>query len=293
MELQHRSITDISTEESSHPSVPQSTNTNTDAADTDTCDRYVKVEPDDDIHIEAEIIEEDVDIHQYARFYPQDVMISLQQPESATKGHATFTVQDISSAARPASDGPSPNSSQTAVYTLHPDITETEGSPLEESKAKTCGDNDLYTQLDTHNPTDTKKSRFQCHQCPASFTWNWQLKTHVMAHTGEKPFKCQQCPASFTRRSALTRHMLTHTGERPFKCQWCPKSFIHSSNLKKHLLTHTREKPFKCKQCPASFTRSTTLKQHLVRHSGEKPFKCQEFPASFARSTTPDRKSVV
>ena len=105
----------MSTEKSSHQSVPQSTNTNTDATDTDTCDRDIKVEPDDDMITEAKINEEDVDVHQYARFYPQDVVISLQQPESATNGHATLTVQDISSAAPPALDGPSPSSSQTAA----------------------------------------------------------------------------------------------------------------------------------------------------------------------------------
>ena len=176
----------MSTEESNYQSVTHSADTYTSETVnvSDTCDRDIKVEPDDDMITEAKINEEDVDVHQYARFYPQDVVISLQQTESplflvnptpnvsATKGHATLTVQDTSSAAPPALDGPSPSSSQTAACTPHPNITETEGSPIEGNKSTKCGDNDKYTQLDTHNLTDTKKKRFQCQQCPASFTWD-------------------------------------------------------------------------------------------------------------------------
>ena len=45
----------MSTEKSSHQSVTLRSNTNTDATDTDTCDRDIKVEPDDDMITDAKI----------------------------------------------------------------------------------------------------------------------------------------------------------------------------------------------------------------------------------------------
>ena len=141
-----------------------------------------------------------------------------------------------------------------------------------------------YTQLDTHDLTETKKKPFQCPHCPASFSQKHLLKRHIVTHSLDKPFKCQQCPASFAQKSYLKSHILTHTGEKPFKCKQCPASFTQSGVLKRHLQTHTGEKPFKCKQCPAAFIQNSALKSHVRTHTGERPFKCQQCPAAFTQS---------
>ncbi|XP_037276624.2 uncharacterized protein LOC119169695 isoform X1 [Rhipicephalus microplus] len=124
---------------------------------------------------------------------------------------------------------------------------------------------------------------FQCHLCPAAFTYNSKLVLHVRTHTGERPFSCVHCKASFKQERHLVKHIRTHTGERPFSCVDCKASFKLKKHLVSHISTHTRERPFSCIDCNASFKRKYDLKAHMNFHTGNYPFSCAHCNASFVR----------
>ena len=124
---------DISAEESSHLSVTHNTYTHASQSVTvfDTCDRDVKVEPDDD------------------RFYPTDVVISIQLIESphslinarpevtATKGHVTPTVGTANNLIPQEPESVTNSISHTMVDTLSQSITVTQEYLTEENKPRT------------------------------------------------------------------------------------------------------------------------------------------------------------
>uniref|UniRef100_A0A8C2Y803 Zinc finger and BTB domain containing 46 n=1 Tax=Coturnix japonica TaxID=93934 RepID=A0A8C2Y803_COTJA len=88
-------------------------------------------------------------------------------------------------------------------------------------------------------------SRFQCAQCPASFTLKSNMDRHektIHFNFNEftvirKKFKCPYCSFSAMHQCILKRHMRSHTGERPYPCEICGKKFTRREHMKRHTLT--------------------------------------------------------
>ena len=60
------------------------------------------------------------------------------------------------------------------------------------------------------------KARYQCPECPQSFTLKGHLKRHLHLHTDALPFICDLCGKAFKWKEVLKRHMLSH-GEKTIR----------------------------------------------------------------------------
>ena len=80
------------------------------------------------------------------------------------------------------------------------------------------------------------ESRFQCDQCPKSYSQKWHLKQH------QKRFgPCPHCRATFAQKSGLVAHIPrcpSQEGgvpEKQFSCEICGRKYSHKSELTRHL----------------------------------------------------------
>ena len=60
------------------------------------------------------------------------------------------------------------------------------------------------------------KARYQCPECPQTFTLKGHLKRHLHLHTDALPFVCDLCGKAFKWKEVLKRHMLSH-GEKTIR----------------------------------------------------------------------------
>ena len=61
--------------------------------------------------------------------------------------------------------------------------------------------------LDLHHCTHLPpESRFQCDQCPKSYSQKWHLKQHQKEHQGRFG-PCPHCRATFAQKSGLVAHV--------------------------------------------------------------------------------------
>ena len=75
-------------------------------------------------------------------------------------------------------------------------------------------------------PSPQNERRFQCDQCPLSFSYCDNLTRHKRSHArGGKPFKCDQCSRTFNRIGDMKKHKKKHPTEAPFVCEYCEKKF--------------------------------------------------------------------
>ncbi|XP_023034178.1 zinc finger protein 62 homolog [Drosophila willistoni] len=153
-------------------------------------------------------------------------------------------------------------------------------------KCKECSKQfNSYAQLRIHSSLH-KGVRFQCSQCPNSYS----RKDNLAKHMGTHKFShvCQYCTKEFRGNYELNNHIRNcHTSERPFQCPHCPKKFAIMDYLGKHIRIHSGERPFKCPHCPKSYTLSSSLSGHIRKHHGNsrnlitKQFRCNQCLASF------------
>ena len=115
----------------------------------------------------------------------------------------------------------------------------------------------------SHN---TKKGKFVCKFCSASFTRKDSLNKHEKIHTGyrkKKEFSCSECGKLFKHKYSLKNHLNYHAGIFDFHCFQCGKMFVARDNLMKHLKRHFGVKKHSCSMCNMAFLHRYYLKRHL------------------------------
>ena len=84
------------------------------------------------------------------------------------------------------------------------------------------------------------ESRFQCDQCPKSYSQKWHLKQYQKEHQGRFG-PCPHCRATFAQKSGLVVHIPkcpSQEGgapEKQFSCEICGRKYSHKSELTHHL----------------------------------------------------------
>lgn len=129
----------------------------------------------------------------------------------------------------------------------------------------------------TSRPAGNQKGkRFECKECPRSYSQKGDLKDHRISHTHPDKVKCKICNKKCTSLRNLKTHLRVHSEQRPFKC-FCDKTFKLSGNYTRHLRLHSGEKPFICKdkKCQKRFAAKSTLKTHIKNvHKKERRWAC-------------------
>ncbi|XP_066157190.1 zinc finger protein 391-like isoform X2 [Euwallacea fornicatus] len=155
--------------------------------------------------------------------------------------------------------------------------------------------------------------KFQCSECPTSFSGAQLLKSHVSAkhlklkqyfcdfcgkgfgtksslnlhlkiHNEEKSYKCHQCDYSGKTSGALRMHMSKHESGT-YVCEYCSKIFKSFKNLRDHLSrVHSEEKKHSCDICSKKFKLRYLLEHHKRTHTGVQPYTCLKCAKTFTRS---------
>ncbi|KAK7943141.1 nacht domain protein [Apiospora aurea] len=91
-------------------------------------------------------------------------------------------------------------------------------------------------------------------------------------------FQCSQCPKTFTRPANLQSHERSHRNERPFACDTCGMTFVRQHDKKRHEETrHVEERRFICRGylrdgspwgCQRTFARADVLADHHKSQTG-------------------------
>ena len=106
---------------------------------------------------------------------------------------------------------------------------------------------------------------------------------------GNGKFQCPECPKTFTRSSNMNAHKRTHTDERPFECSICQKKFARQHDCKVHEQQHSKQKQaITCRGaldsgfswgCGKKFLGANALARHFGNQTGRnciKPLQDQE-----------------
>lgn len=85
--------------------------------------------------------------------------------------------------------------------------------------------------------TEPAPARYQCSQCPASFTLKSNADRHEKTiHFKKKLMQCACCLKHFRDRTDLQRHLSSvHSKERGHACPACAKAFSTQKNLATHI----------------------------------------------------------
>lgn len=113
-------------------------------------------------------------------------------------------------------------------------------------------------------PKDGFEKRFQCRECPLSFTHRYLLKNHSTKHVDEKLHSCAICHNKYKWSGCLKRHVRNiHKGAKPFICSICDNSFNRKGELILHVNSSHNQESFYCHICKTVFKDQNCLKEHI------------------------------
>ncbi|CAL9690782.1 unnamed protein product [Knipowitschia caucasica] len=155
-------------------------------------------------------------------------------------------------------DGPQPMQNFTSKPNLESSATstpETSTSPVPASPLNHGEDTQLFTMLESVQPSETSKLQKLVENIDKQIT---------------DPNQCVLCHRVLSCQSALKMHYRIHTGERPYKCKVCGRAFTTKGNLKTHIGVHRENPPVQvqhsCPICQKKFTNAVVLQQHIRMH---------------------------
>ncbi|ODM88059.1 putative zinc finger protein [Orchesella cincta] len=136
------------------------------------------------------------------------------------------------------------------------------------------------------------RERFDCEQCPKSFSNACTLTTHLKDHpqiyksqNEQILYSCRkkQCSFECKKLTEFHKHLqFVHKSQRQFRCELCEKSFTTKQNLDSHTRSHLNEKPYQCSICKIRYGASSSVKHCLDRHHNIRRFKCNVCPRAFS-----------
>lgn len=134
--------------------------------------------------------------------------------------------------------------------------------------------------------------RFQCDECPLSYTRGEELTRHSMVvHRQTRSYKCDKCSHAFTQQSMLDFHMQYHRQprapyrKRNFVCLTCSNRFHTEPELTEHTCPGPRAKSVPqrvvCDICGRTLSTTTALRRHKLQHGDARPAVCDVCGAGF------------
>lgn len=107
----------------------------------------------------------------------------------------------------------------------------------------------------------------QLHYLPQSqpLPFHQSLYSPAVAEPPAARYQCSQCPASFTLKSNADRHEKTiHFKKKLMQCAYCLKHFRDRTDLQRHLSSvHSKERGHTCPACAKAFSTQKNLATHI------------------------------
>lgn len=120
-------------------------------------------------------------------------------------------------------------------------------------------------------------TRFQCSQCPASFTLKSNMDRHEKTvHFNCKKMRCPNCAKLFRDKTDLKRHLTSvHSNEPAFVCLFCGKGFGTQRNLANHgKVCYLGGLSFGMAQDKTTIPRTRQCTRHFFETRKSKLFHC-------------------
>lgn len=123
---------------------------------------------------------------------------------------------------------------------------------------------------------------FHCQECTYNTKRIKDMDAHLATHSGDRRYQCSDCPKSFTQHSSLQGHReSTHKDYRvDTTCHYCGKHIQGRCKYYKHLRTH-EPKSAQCEVCKKMLKSRSSLITHMKRHSGVRSYTCETCSANF------------
>ena len=177
-----------------------------------------------------------------------------------------------------------------------------ESSTLDEEIGDRQSSQEPMCKDDSCDLRESKRTKYDCNTCEASFDTILALTNHAAEHYKQKTEQSSgaaaqgvvvktiaEVEANSDRgmnalKEALTKPMVAPLTEKKeiatssgvvvpskVKCTMCYKSFATKDRLDKHMIVHSDEdtKPLQCEFCPKRFLTNSALAGHIKTHAGK------------------------
>ena len=94
-----------------------------------------------------------------------------------------------------------------------------------------------------HNISEPRRKKIGSELPSSGYTEGLKCENKFYGLSFVSKYQCDQCPKSYTERNLLKQHFLTVHSNKTLaqyhRCELCDKTFLTSNNLKRHVMNHT------------------------------------------------------